>query len=213
VSDHRASGEPAVRLVLASASPRREALLRQIGLEFEVLPAPDVESDLEEPADPAEAALAAADAKARAVAAEQPGRLVLGADTVVCLGSRRLGKPESDAEAAEMLRALSGREHVVRTGVVLEEQRNGQVEVLGRECVATAVRFAPLTAERIRWYVSTGEPADKAGAYGIQGRGAVLVEAIRGDYCNVVGLPLGAVCRLLEQAGLELPGGSPEGDA
>ncbi len=191
--------------ILASGSPRRQNLLRQLGLDFEVVVAPEVEAGLPPYEDPAEAALAAAEAKARAVARQRRARLVLGADTVVCLGSRLLGKPKSEAEAVEMLSALGGREHVVRTGLALVRQHNEKLELLGRECVATAVRFVPLTLERIRWYVGTGEPWDKAGGYAIQGRGAVLVEGICGDYFNIVGLPLTAACRLLEQAGVKLP--------
>jgi septum formation protein len=123
-----------------------------------------------------------------------PDELIIAADTVVAIDGRVLGKPHSTQEAEEMLFALSGREHHVYTGVTVRR---------GERCVTqhedTAVCFRPLTAQEIRAYVSTGEPMDKAGAYGIQGRGCVLVEGIRGDYYNVVGLPVCRLARILEE--------------
>ena len=197
-------------LVLASNSPRRRALLAQIGVAFEVWA--NAGDDPPTPAGlgPEEQCQAAALAKARAGSAECPGRPVLGADTIVCLGERVLGKPADAAEAEAMLRELNGREHVVRTGVALVAPEGtgagaGGGEIAEVRCAATQVRFRRLTDEQIRRYVGTGEPLDKAGAYGIQGRGAALVEGICGDYSNVVGLPIATVCEMLAQVGIVAP--------
>ena len=169
-------------LVLASASPRRRALLERLGLDPDVRPTDADETWPALPVGPA--AREVAMRKARAV--EAPGALVLAADTVVVLDGDVLGKPADDARAAATLRRLSGRTHHVTTGLAL---RHG-----GREAAAhatTAVTFAPLTEPEIAAYVATGSPLDKAGAYGIQDdAGALLVERIEGDYFNVVGLPL-----------------------
>jgi septum formation protein len=168
------------RLILASASPRRRQLLAQIGVAFEV----DV-ADVDEGDDPRANALA----KARAVAARHRGEdaVVLGADTEVVLDGDVLGKPADDADAREMLRRLSGRTHAVVTAYALVDCTTDDELV---RSVETGVTFRPLTGDEIDAYVATGEPLDKAGAYGIQGRGAVLVDRIDGDYFTVVGLPL-----------------------
>jgi septum formation protein len=205
---HQQSG--ARRLVLASQSPRRQALLEQLGLAFEVVAEGPNDPPLAPGLPPAEACAAAAVAKARAVSRGRPGHLVLGADTIVCLAERIFGKPEDEADAARMLQELSGRSHTVRTGVALvchddagsRPERDGLLAV---RSVATTVRFRKLTDAQIARYVATGEPLDKAGAYGIQGRGAALVEAIEGDYFNVVGLPLATVCEMLALVGIEVP--------
>ena len=131
--------------------------------------------------------------KARAVAAEQKNKTVIGADTVVVLGGRILGKPKNRQDATEMLTALSGRTHEVYTGVCIV---NAEKEKGFYEC--TKVKFCKLTEEQISSYVATGEPMDKAGGYGIQGRGCVLVEGIEGDYFNVVGFPVSRFCREFE---------------
>jgi septum formation protein len=136
-------------------------------------------------------------AKALQVAARHPGTPVLGADTVVMLGHRLLGKPTSPAEAAQMLRRLSGREHRVVTAVALARDHDARVR---RD--VTRVWFRRLPADLIDAYVATGEPLDKAGAYGVQGYGAVLVERIEGDFFSVMGLPVRLVIELLEAAGL-----------
>jgi septum formation protein len=176
-------------LVLASSSPRREEILDTLGIRFEVR-SPEVDEALR----PGETATAAArrlaEEKARAVA--RAGELVLAADTVVVLGETLLGKPGDTSEAEAMLRRLSGRTHDVCTGLALV--RDGRTES-GVE--RTAVVFRPLAASEVREYVATGEPFDKAGAYGIQGRGAALVERIEGDYSNVVGLPVRLLLSLL----------------
>jgi len=144
---------------------------------------------------PEETAARLAAAKADAVAARRPGEWVLGADTLVVLEDRMLGKPADDAEAARMLGLLSGREHRVVTGVCL---RRG-AEPCRAEVEWSTVRFAPLSAEEIAWYVATGEPRDKAGAYAVQGLGARFIERIEGSFTNVMGLPARAVYRLLTE--------------
>jgi septum formation protein len=185
------------QLVLASRSPRRRELLASLGLALDVRPA-----DADESVRPGEAArdyvLRVARAKARAV----DGEIVLGADTSVVLRGEVLGKPADEADARRMLAALSGTTHEVLTGVCVRRPADG----LELELVAsTAVRFAPLGAEEIAWYVRTGEPLDKAGAYAIQGTGALFVLSVEGSVSNVVGLPLAETAALLRRAGLPLP--------
>ena len=186
---------------LASASPRRSELLRQIGVRFEVRPAA-IQEDRGSAETPDAYVLRLAAAKADAVwgRLDEP-RPVLAADTAVVLDDRVLGKPADAAEAAAMLAALSGRTHRVLTAVAL---RSGG----GREsllCVSE-VRFRATTAEERRAYCATGEPYDKAGGYGIQGRAAVFVEHLSGSYSSVVGLPLFETARLLERCGVPLWG-------
>jgi len=173
-------------LVLASASPRREELLRSMGLAFEVVPS---NSDEKASCDvsPNAAALNWSREKAALVAELRPNMWVLAADTIVVLGNRILGKPTGPEEAMGMLGQLSGKVHRVVTGICL--MRNDR-RFERAEAVETEVRFKQLTPKEIDAYVLTGEPLDKAGAYGIQGMGAFMVEAINGSYTNVVGLPL-----------------------
>ena len=182
-------------LILASASPRRAELLTSAGYHFVVEPA-DVDESLL-PGEPAEAyALRVARAKTNAIAARHPhDRVVLGADTVVVAGSEILGKPVDAADAARMLTRLSGTVHEVLTAVVV---RSPDAELA--EVVRTRVHFIDLSAEDIAWYVGTGEPDGKAGAYGIQGRAARFVDWIEGSWSNVVGLPLATVARMLAEA-------------
>lgn len=172
-------------LVLASESPRRMQLLRSLGLAFEVVPSG---IDEEDPAS-APPVLAAGHAlkKAQAVSSRFMDSWVLSADTVVVLQERIFGKPANAEEAFLMLRQLSGRRHRVYTGLCL---MRGAPAFSRCEVVETEVRFKMLSDAEIRAYVNTGEPLDKAGAYGIQGMGAFLVESIHGSYTNVVGLPL-----------------------
>lgn len=189
------------RLVLASQSPRRRELLGQLGLALEVRPAHADESVAPgEP--PRDYVLRVARDKARAV----PGELVLAADTAVVLGGEVLGKPEGEEDARRMLRALSGTDHEVLTAVVV--RRTAPALELDA-VVATRVRFAPLSAREIDWYVGTGEPLDKAGAYAIQGAGGAFVLAVEGSVSNVVGLPLAETAALLRRAGLALPWEAP----
>lgn len=181
-------------IILASQSPRRKALLEQIGLAFRVH-ASDVDETVLPGTPPAAMVEELSRRKAAAVAAlEGPGPLIIAADTVVAIGDAVLGKPHTRDDAFSMLSALSGREHHVYTGVTVT--RGGR-SVTFHE--STAVRFRPLPQEEIAAYIATGEPMDKAGAYGIQGRGALLVEGIRGDYGNVVGLPVFRLGRVLAE--------------
>ena len=184
-------------LILASGSPRRRQLLEQIGLTF-VVRSSDVDESVSPGLTPAQVVESLSARKGEAVAAEAvPGDLVLSADTVVALDGAILGKPRDRAEAEAMLTALSGRTHQVYTGVTLlqDGRRLTEHEV-------TAVTFRPLSPEEIAAYVSTGEPMDKAGAYGIQGLGALLVERLEGDYFNVMGLPLCRLGEMLAQFGV-----------
>ena len=183
-------------LILASSSPRRSEILTSLGIPFRVVPS-SVEEELR-PGEPARAAASRLAAeKAAEVSARHTSDWVLAADTLVFFSDGRiLGKPRDDAEAAQMLRQLSGREHRVVTAVVLRRDSEG-----GREAVdVSAVRIAPLTEDEIAWYVATGEPRDKAGAYAVQGLGARFIESIAGSYTNVMGLPARAVYRLLRDA-------------
>jgi septum formation protein len=189
-----------VPIVLASASPRRRELLELLGLAFEVAP-----GDVDETWRNGEAPAAHAErlAREKASAAVRDGAAVVGADTIVVVGADILGKPLDAAQAAAMLRRLSGREHEVFTGVAVAYA--GAVAAgVGR----TTVRFRPLDEATIAEYVATGEPMDKAGAYGIQGFGAVLVEGIEGDYFTVMGLGLGLFVDLLGRVGLAYRFGS-----
>lgn len=186
-------------IILASQSPRRRELLGQMGFtDFLIRPARGEESAAPGLA-PAELVEVLSRQKGlEAAASAAPGDIVIAADTVVAVDGRVLGKPHSREEAADMLAALSGRTHTVYTGVTL--CRDGEV-LTGHE--ATAVRFRPLTAAEIAAYVATGEPMDKAGAYGIQGLGALLVAGIEGDYSNVVGLPICRLGRMLARFGVD----------
>lgn len=186
------------KIILASASPRRRELLTTVGCEFEIVVS-DADETLEEGITPADAVETLARRKCAAVSTLKPDRVVLAADTLVAIDGNVLGKPAAPDEAKAMLRSLSGREHTVYTGVAV---RRGDKEVFSHE--ETHVKFRELSDEEIDRYVATGEPMDKAGAYGIQERGALLVEGIRGDYPNVVGLPLVLSARLLSEFGIGL---------
>ena len=182
-----------VRLVLASASPRRADLLRSAGFQFQVVPV-DVDERLLAGEDPAVMVQRLATEKAALVSDRVPDGAVIGADTVVVVDGVILGKPGDDRDAAGMLRRLSGRSHEVLTGVA--------VHANGRRLVAverTVVWFLPLSDADIAWYVSSGEPLDKAGAYAVQGLASRFVTRIEGSYSNVVGLPVARVCELLNR--------------
>ena len=183
----------AVRLILASRSPRRARLLREAGYELDVVPADIDESRFDaEPPQRYVSRLAAA--KAAAIASRAAGRIVVAADTVVLIDDLVLGKPADPGDAASMLGRLSGRTHEVLTGVVVarDGRRLEAVET-------TRVTFATLERARIAWYAGTGEPDDKAGAYAVQGIGSRFVERIEGSYTNVVGLPVALVDRFVRQ--------------
>ena len=188
-------------IVLASSSPRRQDLLKQIGLSFSIEHA-DVDESVLSGEDPEEHTLRLAREKAKAVALRRGPAIVIGADTVVVVDGRILGKPADLEDAQRMLFLLSGREHRVISGVAVLASDRGALDV--RNAV-TAVRFRTLGRDEVAAYVATGEPLDKAGAYGIQGRGALLVESIRGCYFNVVGLPLSLLGTMLAPYGV-LPG-------
>lgn len=183
-------------LVLASASPRRAEILRAVGWPYEAQPA-DTDETPRAGEDPVAYVERLARAKAEAVAVARPGSLVLGADTVVVAGGALLGKPRDAADARRMLRQLSGGWHEVLTGIALVGAAESARVMVAHE--RTRVRFAALTAAEIDWYVATGEPADKAGAYAVQGRAALFIAEIAGDYWNVVGLPVRLVYRLARE--------------
>ncbi len=177
-------------VILASASPRRADLLTAAGVAFEVRPV-DVDERPFDGETAADYVVRVAADKARACAAT-PDAVILGADTVVVVDGRILGKPVDDADAARMLRLLSGRGHDVLTGLAI--RRGGRVAV---EVDSTAVTFATLSDVDIAWYVASGEPRDKAGAYAVQGLASRFVERVDGSYSNVVGLPVALACRML----------------
>lgn len=186
------------RLILASASPRRRELLSSLGLSFEVLAA-----ELEERPAPGEAperyVERVACEKAAKVASLRGGALVLAADTEVVVDGEVLGKPRDPAHAVAMLRRLSGRCHRVLTAVALDGVHRA------RRVVETKVCFRPLGEQEIAWYVGTGEPLDKAGAYALQGKGGALVQSIEGSASGVIGLPLAETVEMLVQAAFALP--------
>lgn len=179
------------RLVLASSSPRRCALLAALGFEFTVV-APDLDETPLPGETPLDLVGRLAEAKAIAVAARNPGALVIGADTAVDVGGQILGKPSDVADARRMLRALSGRTHIVHTGVAVASDSDVSMAVVSSE-----VTFTTLTDAAIEWYLGTGEPFDKAGAYALQGVGGVFVAAVSGSVSGVLGLPLHETVDLL----------------
>jgi septum formation protein len=183
-----------VPLILASSSPRRRELLSLIGLSYEVLPA-----DVDETLQPGEIPWAYAERLARSKARKSamPGAVSVGSDTIVVVDGDVLGKPRDERYAAAMLRRLSGRAHTVMTAIAVAYEG-----AISSEVVKVGVRFRPLTEDEIMDYIRTGEPMDKAGAYGIQGFGATIVDGVDGDYFAVMGLPLNRLVRLFESVGL-----------
>jgi nucleoside triphosphate pyrophosphatase len=188
-------------LVLASASPRRQELLRNAGISFVVQP-----TNIREVPEAGEASRAFAERLARqkalTVFRQRPHDVVLGADTIVVVDAEILGKPRDNADAARMLRLLSGRRHEVTTGVCLVGQQQGSaISFEDVRSETTTVTMEALVEEDIRAYISTREPVDKAGAYAIQGRASRWVSRIEGDYFNVVGLPVSLVYKMLRESG------------
>ena len=183
---------PLGRIVLASASPRRAELLRAAGIDFEVAAA-NVDETLLPDETPREHVTRLAEAKARAVHARDGGRIVLGADTVVVVDTRILGKPVDEADAKRMLTLLSARTHEVLTAVSVFHPG----EIVDTRVEATTVEFAPLSDADIEWYVGTGEPLDKAGTYAVQGLASRFIPRIEGSSSNVVGLPVALVYQML----------------
>lgn len=186
-----------MRLILASASPRRAELLTTAGIPFEVLPATIDETPRAGESGPEYVLRVARDKAAAAASRTEPGVPLLAADTVVVAGGRLLGQPCDADHTREMLRLLSGAVHEVFTGVVLLMGSSELAEV-----VRTRVRFVPLSDAEIDWYLATGEPQGKAGGYAIQGRASRYVDHIEGSWSNVVGLPVASVYRMLRQAGV-----------
>jgi nucleoside triphosphate pyrophosphatase len=191
---------PDKSIILASASPRRRELLRQIGLDFTVDPA-----DVDERVLPGEApesyAVRVALEKARVAAQRAEKGIVIAADTIVVLDNAILGKPVDHEDAESMLTLLSGKTHQVLTGMAIMDSAAEKI-VTRTSC--TSVLFRTLSPEEIKWYVSTGEPLDKAGAYGIQGKGSLFISRIEGCYFNVVGLPLSLLGEMLLEFGINL---------
>ena len=182
-------------IVLASASPRRAEILRQVGWPFETF-AVNVDESRALNEDAPSYVERVAREKAEAASMRRPSQIVLGADTIVVVEREILGKPRDEEDARRMLRGLNGRWHEVLTGVALF---NGETlrSVVAHE--TTQVKFAVMSEDEINWYVSTGEPMDKAGAYAIQGRGARFIEQIKGDYFNVMGLPVRLLYQLVQK--------------
>jgi len=191
------------KLILASQSPRRQELLHRMGIDDFSILVPQADESFAPSLSPQEIVCRISAVKAEAAAALcGDDDIIITADTMVFLDDQRLGKPGSEEEAFSMLRRLSGREHIVCTGVTV--RRGNRVLT---EAETTAVRFRSLSDASIRAYIATSEPMDKAGAYGIQGRGSLLVEGITGDFFNVMGLPVLRLARMLAAFGVELMGG------
>ena len=188
-----------MKFILASASPRRRELLASIGLDFEVIPShvPEVRADGEAPE---EYVARLSREKSAAIAGEHPSRWVIAADTTVLLGDQLLEKPADAADAMRMLGTIAGRTHVVYTGVTLQNLERGYHDTRLAE---SEVRMLPLSDRDVEWYVATGEPLDKAGAYAVQGIGSMFIDSIHGSYTNVVGLPLATLFLMLRRAGFD----------
>ncbi|MGA1566212.1 MAG: Maf family protein [Ilumatobacteraceae bacterium] len=187
-------------LILASGSPRRREMLLSLGIEFTVMPA-DVDESWAPGEDPVSYVARVAHDKASAVLTRNAGSVVLAADTTVDLDGVILAKPSDNGDAVAMLESLSGRSHEAHTAVVVAS--GSAIETI---VVSTTVRFRTLAPQEIEWYVATGEPLDKAGAYGIQGPAAAFVDWVRGSVSNVVGLPLAETVGLLRDAGVVVAG-------
>lgn len=181
------------KVILASESPRRRELLSSLGINY-TTSSSGIEEVFDRNKPLKEALMQVAYDKAQAVANQYPNDVILGADTIVVIDDQILGKPKDDEEAKAMLKMLSGREHRVLTGTAIIHKEESEIHV-----EETKVTFYDLDEDMINWYISTKEPKDKAGAYGIQGKGSILVKCIEGDYYNVVGLPLASTYRYLQK--------------
>lgn len=186
------------RIVLASGSPRRQELLTRIGIRDFTVRVPQVEEWYPQGLTPPEIVSYISREKSQAVPSEED-EIVITADTMVFLDDQRLGKPLDEADALRMLTALQGRRHTVCTGVTVR-----QGDRVLTESEATGVVFRPAEESELRAYIATGEPMDKAGSYGVQGKGALLVERLEGDFFNVMGLPVLRLSRMLAQFGIKL---------
>lgn len=187
------------KIILASASPRRKELLEQIGVTFEIVKANGEE--IITSSIPTEVVKELSIQKAKEVAGRCKGTVIIGADTVVAVDNQILGKPKNPADAMRMLQLLQGREHQVITGVAVLLLESGKMISFAQ---TTKVRVFPMSNVQIKQYIASGEPMDKAGAYGIQGRFAAYVLGIEGDYNNVVGLPVGRLYQEVLAAGVDL---------
>jgi septum formation protein len=185
------------KLVLASASPRRQELLEMLGIDLIIEPS-GIDESYRPGESPRDHALRLSLEKARDVAEKYPGLWVLGADTIVVVDSEVLGKPEGREDARQMLLKLSGREHLVITAFALVLRQTG---VEYSRAVESRVTFNALTEDELRWYLETGEPYDKAGAYAVQGKAAAFIKELRGSHTNVIGLPLSEVVEALRKTG------------
>ena len=186
------------RIILASGSPRRQELLQRIGIRDFTVRVPQVEEWYPDGLTPEEIVRYISREKSQAVASME-NEIVITADTMVFLDDQRLGKPQDEADALRMLTALQGRRHTVCTGVTVR-----QGDRVLTESEATGVIFRPAEESELRAYIATGEPMDKAGSYGVQGKGALLVERLEGDFFNVMGLPVLRLSRMLAQFGIKL---------
>jgi len=190
----------AKKLILASRSPRRSELLRSLGVEFEVSPS-KVDEITDPEQSPEQNATNIARDKALWVARHNPGSYILGADTMVVLGQEIIGQPKDEEDAFRILSKLAGKQHRVITGMVLITPEAEEYST----AVVSTVSIQSVSESKIRSYIATGEPLDKAGAYAIQGKGSFLVESWQGSYSNIVGLPLEALTGLFQQAGFPVP--------
>ena len=202
---------PDAPLILASASPRRRELLQNAGFRFRVIPSQTAE-EVRPGEAPRDYVRRTARDKARAVARDHPAAWILAADTIVEIDGQILGKPRDEADGRRMLGLLSGRQHRVMTAFVVLGAEHG-MERLVERLVTSTVRFKPLSEAQIGAYLASGEPADKAGAYAIQGQGRALVADIQGSYTNVVGLPMDEVLACLQALGVQTPPANPVGKA
>jgi septum formation protein len=191
------------RVVLASSSPRRRDLLNLVGISHEVRP-PNIDETIRERETPRRHAERLAREKASAIATRDPNLITIGADTIVVVNRKVLGKPRDTVQAAAMLKQLSGRQHTVVTAVAVARGKKLQSAV-----EEVRVKFRKLHEDEIDAYIATGEPMDKAGAYGIQGYGATIVECVEGDYFAVMGLPLARLVGLLRDLGVKYRFGEP----
>jgi septum formation protein len=188
-----------VKFILASSSPRRRDLLASIGLEFEVIPSHVPEVHQKGEAAEEYVARLSRD-KADAIAQQYPSQWVIAADTTVLLGDQLLEKPEDPADAVRMLATIAGKTHMVYTGVTLQHVESDYRETRVAE---SEVRMLPLSRGEIEWYVATGEPLDKAGAYAVHGIASMFIDSIHGSYTNVVGLPLATLFQMMRKAGID----------
>jgi len=186
------------RIILASASPRRKELLEQLGLHFDVEPS-YCQEKVDDKQEPLELAKSLSVHKAKAVGNKNTGAIIIAADTFVVLGERIIGKPNSLAEAKEILTELKGRTHSVITGFTVMDTSNSKIV---SQSVETKVFVKDLSVEEIDAYIETQEPMGKAGAYAIQGLGAAIIDRIEGDYYNVIGLPVDAIVCVLKKFGI-----------